>query len=513
MIRKLAPAMPAFALALLFVFTGMRGVDFGSQWDEVEWHLQPTREMVSSGVLLPRAYIYPSLSKWLVLLPAVPAGIVAAFAARGEPRAVQASMRSVVDAADYLLSARRVFIVTSSLAILWVFGAALALRRSRGEAFFAAACIGLSWEFVYQARWVANDCPLTQFAALTLFMLALFYRTRRPGWLYGAAIAVGLGTGAKYPGVVLLLPVLGASFLAHLRPTAQARRLFALSAVAFAAYVATTPGTLLDPFKFIEDGRRISSAYQGGHFGYSVATGWHHAGVALEYLALSFFSPFKIVALLVFLSALGGAVAWTRSDRGASAVLVGFPTAFLIFFCRKYNVAIVRNYLFLTPFIAILAARGIGELWARLPRPSLRVALGAAITAAMLVQAAWLVRAAESIRHFDPPTYVRDALAYVGAHAGTRFRVAPGVRAVAAAQHLPLPQNVVDAPDGDDVVFFARADGPPPRRWITNDPWLTEAVFGPGELNFNWYSTWEGRDRVVVMTLEKARAAGVALAR
>jgi 4-amino-4-deoxy-L-arabinose transferase-like glycosyltransferase len=512
MTRKVAPATLAFAFALLFVVTGLRGVDFGNQWDEVEWHLQPTRDMVASGVLLPHAYIYPALSKWLVLMPAVPSGVIAALAANGDPHAIQAAMKTALDGADYLLSARRIFVVTSAFTILWVFGAAVALRRPRWEAVVAAASIALSWEFVYQARWVANDCPLTQFAALTLFLLALFHRTRRAAWLYGAAIAVGLGTGAKYPGVILLLPVLGASFLTRLRPSAQGLRLVALSAVAFAAYLVTTPGTLLEPFKFIEDGRRISSAYQGGHFGYSVAPGWPHARIALEYLALSFFSPFKVVSLLVFTAALGGAVTWMRSDRGASAVLVGFPAVFLVFFCCKYNVAIVRNYLFLTPFIAILAARGMGELAARVPHVGARTALGAALVAIALVQAAWLVRAAESIRHFDPPTYARDAFAYVGAHAGTRFRVAPDVRALAAEQHVALPPNVVDAPEGDDVVFFARADGPPPRRWITNDPWLTEAVFGPGELNFNWYSTWDGRDRIVVMTLEKARAAGVALA-
>ena len=37
-------------------------------------------------------------------------------------------------------------------------------------------------------------------------------------------------------------------------------------------------------------------------------------------------------------------------------------------------------------------------------------------------------------------------------------------------------------------------------------------MFGPREINFHYYSTWEGYDRVVVMTMEKARAAGAPLA-
>jgi len=63
------------------------------------------------------------------------------------------------------------------------------------------------------------------------------------------------------------------------------------------------------------------------------------------------------------------------------------------------------------------------------------------------------------------------------------------------------------------VVFFARGDGPTPYVWKVNDRWLVEAVFGPRELNFNWYSTWSGHDRVVVMKIDKARSFGVALAK
>jgi hypothetical protein len=32
-------------------------------------------------------------------------------------------------------------------------------------------------------------------------------------------------------------------------------------------------------------------------------------------------------------------------------------------------------------------------------------------------------------------------------------------------------------------------------------------------VNFNWYAGWLGRDHLVVMSLEKARATGVPLAR
>jgi hypothetical protein len=86
------------------------------------------------------------------------------------------------------------------------------------------------------------------------------------------------------------------------------------------------------------------------------------------------------------------------------------------------------------------------------------------------------------------------------------------VRTPRASKGPALPANITDKPDADAVVFFAHADGPRAsagRRMIL----ATRAIFGPREVNFNWYSTWDsGRDRVVVMTSKKAKAASVDLA-
>ena len=126
---------------------------------------------------------------------------------------------------------------------------------------------------------------------------------------------------------------------------------------------------------------------------------------------------------------------------------------------------------------------------------------------------AWLIGAGESIRNIDPDQDVRQALEYVRAHADTQFRVSNRVRASARAQHLALPSNVVSGRAGTEVVFFGIAEGPGSWNFQTNDPWLTKAVFGPREVNFNWYAGWMGHDHLVVMTLDKARATGVSLAR
>ena len=508
-------AAPVVAMVALFTVTGFRGVDFGFHWDETDWQIKPVREMVASGILLPRAAIYPTFGKWLTFLPALPAGAKAALAKGADPRKVQAAMTAAIDEPTYLLKVRRLYVLVSAFAIVWIYAAVLALRRPPWEALVAAAGLGLSWEYAYHARWVATDCLAVQFASLLLFALAMFRRTGRRAWLYAAAAAAGLAAGSKYPAVVLVVPVMlaGALALPARDVRAQITRLAAVGGISFAVYLFTTPATVLDPFAFIEKLREISHNYSSGHGKYSSANTLDHLRLVFTYLSVTYFSPYRVVAVVMAAATIAGGVVWARSDRRFAAVLIGFPLAFIAFFCSKYVTCIVRNYLLVVPFLTVLAARGVAEAAARLPNLWARRALAGGLAAVALAHAVWLVSAGESIRHRDPNQQVRQAVAYVKEHAGTRFRVSPKVRENAAQQNLALPANVTDGADAQEIVFFARDEGPGEADWKPNDPWLTRAVFGPREVNFNWYSSWMGYDRVVAMTMAKAKQTELPLAR
>jgi len=513
---RLLGALPVLGLFALFIITGLRGVDFGFHWDEHDWHIAPGRLMVQTGILLPKSYIYPSFDKWLVLIPAAARGVRVAIESGGDPATIQAAMLKMFDAGGYLLRVRAVFIVVSALAILWTYGAALALRFRRWEAFVAACGIALSWEYAYHARWAVTDCILVQFTALTMFMLALFHRTGKPFWLNAASVAAGLGMGTKYPGLILLFGVMvaGALTLPRTAYVAQVRRVVTLGAIASAVYLCTTPGTLLEPIVFVTDTRMMSNYYANNHHaGHTTAGGWDHARTVLEYFGVTLFSAHQWIALPMFVMAVVGGALWVKRDYRYAAFLVGFPCLFLLMFCSKYKVMIARNYLFLMPCFAIMMARTVGDIARWLPKPALRWAYGAGLLAVFGIQVAWQIKAGESIRHYDPDQYVRQALDYVSRHPDTQFRVSKNVRASARAQHLTLPKNVVGDHAGTQVVFFGIAEGPGSWNFQTNDAFLTKAVFGPLEVNFNWYAGWTGQDRLVVMTIEKARATGVALAR
>jgi hypothetical protein len=128
------------------------------------------------------------------------------------------------------------------------------------------------------------------------------------------------------------------------------------------------------------------------------------------------------------------------------------------------------------------------------------------VAVALAANGVWLITAAESIRHSSPEGDVRGALAYVGKHPHIRFKLSPQVTSIATQQHLAVPPNAHAETGIEQVVFFPRAEAPDIFGWKTNDPWFTKAVFGPREVNFNWYSGWMGPDRVVIMTKDKALA-------
>jgi hypothetical protein len=222
----------------------------------------------------------------------------------------------------------------------------------------------------------------------------------------------------------------------------------------------------------------------------------------LEYFALAVGSPYPGIAAAAFACAVAGAVALVRSSRTTAAVVLSFPAAYLAFFCL-YPVMIPRNYLVLVPFFAVLVARGGATLLDRVPWRPVCAALGAAAVAALLANAAWLALAAASIRdHRDHPP-LRPVLAWVRDHPDTRFAVSAGLRRALSRTALAGLPNVVDGPpwQADRAIFlaseqYARVLGARPGFRLT-DTW-----FGPYEVNFDFYPSWLGSDRVVVMPSE-----------
>lgn len=498
--RGLLRGLPLLLPWALCLATGLRGVDFGVHWDEHR-ELAPIARMAESGTLLPGDYHYPSLSRYAGLAAAVPEIL------GDEPPAEALQTRA------FRLRWRALFLVLSSLAVPWVYLAVLGRRGSVPEALFAAGLLASSWEVAYHLRWTAPDGLLLQLGALTLAAALAATERRSRAWARLAAVAAGLACGAKYTGALLLVPALLAGWAGRPRGGPWLRPVLGSAGLFAAAYLLSTPGTLLEPGRFARDLAWEIQHYRGGHGSYTVAPGLEYWGLALEYLGLVLFARSPALALVPALLAAAGAVALVRRRPLAAAIAVGFPLLYL-FYLGLHRVLIVRNLLPVAPFLALLAARGAAVVAAARAGRTWRVGWAAGLAVLLAANAVALVRAAESVADRGSARFVAELADHLAGHPELRFRVSPGVARALAARGGALPPNATPGGTGpgepaDRVVLYA-SEGPWWLDWPANRRGLALLWFGPREVNFNYYPSWQGDDRILVLDAEVAREIGLA---
>ena len=516
---KLRPGMRAWHYApvvlplMLLIGTGLRGLDFGLHWDERPWQIGPVKSMVKSHTLLPGYYNYPSFDYWLNLLVLAPDVATARIA--GE--SLGEHLIHTLDSHSYLMRLRAVYLVITSLTLVWVYLIVLQHRGPWLEAFFAASLVACSWEVAYHLRWVATDGMLMQFAALAVLLAAHGLKSRSQPWLFAAAAVAGLGCGTKYPGGLLIVPVaLAALFGASgCTPREKTGRLIKLVAIFVLVYLAVTPATVLQPKKLAHAVFFEMSHYAMGHGGHAIGRGFEHAWRMLVYFSAVCFSPYPLIALVIFALVILGMVSLMRQNWREGTVLLAFPLFYLLYFSMQ-RVMVVRNLLAVIPFFGIAAARGasvIGEfLGGNLGTPAVqprrtdwRVAVWVALLGvALCFNASWLIASAESIvaRHTD--RFVREAARYIQEHPHTKFLLSPRMARDLAMVAPPLLNLTIDSNRSDVFVLYAREGMRRWHDWPANRRDLTQAYFGPREVNFDIYPNWWGDDHIVAIDRHRA---------
>jgi hypothetical protein len=539
-LKRFVYLIPVLPILAIFIATGLAGINFGYHWDE-KLQFMLVRNSLESGIFLPGWYKYPSMSYWLSLLGTLPHAILAWPQTGGDWQALFTHLIQVTDTQAYLLQVRAIFLGISALSLLWVYLQPLAWGRSWWEGLAAAAILGFSWEVGYHARWIAPDTVLMQFGALTLLCATLaLQRPGHKGWLYASALAAGLACGAKYPGGLLIVPLLIAGYQVSTKDKArkiadQARSggILPVSAARFltksprvmkafiplvllfvAAYLATTPGTLLEPVRFIKSVGFELRHYSAGFSEQRITPGLPHLGRMVNYLFQALFSHFKPVAWLLASLAPIGAVALFKRSRPLFAMLMVFPALYLLYFCAQ-TVMRARNLLVLAPFLALLCAQGAGYVWDKLPTNRLRWIWPAFFTGLLALNAIWLGYAAWSIQNRDTGRSTAAMLEYVRRNPENTYWASPDVWVQVERQPGQAPGNLHTLPAGDEgyLVFYASEGMEDPNDWPGNRPGLATRIFGPWEVNLDYYPRWAGEDRILVMQLNKARQIGIQLVR
>ena len=509
--RRSPGRWPAIVLAcglLALTAIGLAGLDFGYHWDE--WKLiDAVKESAQTGLLLPRWYNYPSLPYDLCLAAAAPQAAAAAaraLPARPEPDVLARNIADALAGSDTYLRTRAVFLLLSLLAALPIQRLTARLTGSPWTGVFAGLAAVSAWEFVYHARWIAPDCLLVLAAACSLpaqyrVLTAGDARARRAG-LAVSALFAGLAIGAKYTGGILLLPMGLALFLSPRLPGERPRQRLAEAILAGAAaalvFVITTPGCVLEPIRFALGIHEEMLHYARGHGGSTVAPGADHLGRMLSYLGLTLLSKKTPLAAAAAALALGGAVHLARRGPRAAVWLLALPVAYIAYMSSQ-RVMLVRNYLVLLPYLAVLAGLGLQALRAALDRArGARLASALPAAAASLFVAANIGLAGIDALHIcrpSPPPAAEAVRTWVRSHPERRFYLSPACAALVAT---PPAANVAATIAEADHVLFSNGEISSRRLFPANRRGRYGTVWQRfDEVNWDYYPSWSGHRRIL----------------
>jgi hypothetical protein len=479
---------------LVFIVSGLGGIDFGIHWDEGIL-LGGIEHSVLNATPLPDTYWYSSLPHDMGLLSLFPDGL-GYILSHHTLNGLKAHLVELVRAPAFLLRMRANTVLITSLACLWAYLGVFYWRRSGWEALLAAAGIGLSWEINYHSRWYTTDPLLMQCGALCLASALAAQRGRAKLFLSISAMAAGLGFATKYPGGLLLLVPLS-SLTRYKKPPVH---VLTLAAFFVAAAIAAMPGLVFDFPTVLQDAMSMVIHYRGGHVGYDVPAGWPHAVLMITYLSKALFSKYAVISLVFFvLSVLGGFAVLKEKDPAWPALLI-FPAAYFLYFSVQ-KVMIVRNILVLLPFLAVLAARGAFFVESRLTQKMSLALFRFLLVACCVMNAAWEIHAMQTIRHRNDADQAAELARYVHAHPREKFLVPTGLSGqVTGANVTSNAEEKTDYAVFNTYAAKGRFDG----RWPANRYGFATTWFGSYEVNLNYYPTWWGNHRLVVMPTERA---------
>jgi hypothetical protein len=339
-------------------------------------------------------------------------------------------------------------------------------------------------------------------------------------WLLVSAALAGLATGTKYQGLILFVPVI-ILFAFMLRenqwPWSTAVRKGMLAAGGlFGTFAITTPDAIVQPRQLVHDLKIDSGKYYHSGGVYHGATPYDiHShvklfGLLLKYVAVALPSHYPIVSYVVVGLAIVGVYALAQRDIWFVVALLA-PFILLVLYFSAFQIFIVRNFLLLLPFVALFGGAGFGYLLRILPTLPIRILIMGGAATMFVINATWLFNAAESISHQGKNYDAHVAAAYITAHPDQTFALSKTVLAALREYHVRIPINVAPPEGASQLVFFDSDTEKPDvhlRDWPSTEP-NTYVTLGPEEVNFNYYTTWIGADRIIVLSKPRAAMFGL----
>jgi len=380
--------------------------------------------ILRTGDYSPHWFNYPSAYVYLQAIAYIPYFLISA--ARGFGNAIPSTAPYGFYFAGRLMTA-----LLGAFTVPVVF--ALASRAfGRKTGLISAALLTFNLLHVVHSHYVTTDVPTAFFVALCLLFCFLSVQKGETKYTMLGALFAGLAASTKYPGGVVIVPVLVAQAFGH------GRRNWSALAQWWGLCVGVFVGGFLlgTPYAFLELNTFLRSlATVVGHYGAS-QPGFEGSGSALWYLTQMLTSADAPVVALGLAGVVWAAVNHRRQDLLLLSFVV--PHYLLI---SLWRVRFERNLVVLLPLLAVLGARVLGDVvsWVINKRASLRrweVPILVCLTALVVVLPP------KAAIDFDKAIAQKDhrtlAAEWVDAN------VPPGSRIVVEAFSIPLDEERFD---------------------------------------------------------------------
>jgi hypothetical protein len=387
-----ALVLPAAALARLW------GVGFCNPHP----HCRPDEDAIAAiagafleGRMNPIVFTYPALFMLIVaaVLKALPGA--ERLLHKLMPFHFDPLLGTITMTTKYMVA--RLLSAAAGVASVWVIFRIGLRLFDRTAAIAASALLALAFLHVRDSHYGVTDVPMA-FMVLVAFLYAVRLAAsgaRRD--LVLAGITAGLATSTKYNAALIALPGLFAVLACA--PPAKSRRARladALILLAFlgAAFLCTSPYTLLDYSRFIADLKSDADHLSGGH-GVNLGRGWpYHATFTLRYG----------LGIPILVSGVAGLVMLLVRQPRTGVLVALFPVTYFAVLGSGYTV-FTRHMVPMVPFVCLTAGYFIAESasWvaARVGRPGWQPALAALAVAGALWPSVYSVVMFDSLIALD----------------------------------------------------------------------------------------------------------------
>jgi len=476
-------------------------LDFGRHWDEII-QFDLVHDALNDKTTFPTDfYNYPSLTYWLAFIGY---GIATRF------NIVYPSDLVTTDAYEFT---RLIFVIASTSIAVWLY---LALRKFVRESIaLAMSLMSLaSYQFAYHSRWIAPDAVLAAVFALFIWVFCNAASTGRLRWFYASFVVAGIAASTKWQGAILVVPSLllvGRLNLVDRRT--RKRVVLAGIGIFVVVVVVITPGLLFQTGEAIKDIRFELNHYATTHgtiYGVApndVSSHFQYVANMLAYLSLNLTSRFWYISLALFVLSFFGAYCLSRKDKLISFG-IAMPAVLLFLLFANQSVFIVRNFLVFLPVILFFAGFAINSIQKDVARQLTVLCL-------FVFSLLGMIGNFSDARDVGPnwqEVAFRKLNSEIDNHPNREYFLSPGVQSlVSEFDDHGYPNLVECSARTQNIVMLAselsRFNGA-----LRELPALRDGTYktlGQNEVDFDFYPSWAGNDRILIMNENDQKRFGI----